>query len=103
MLTEVALPLLALAALGWFVPWGLGRLLPEGVGWLAVNGAASVFMLTVLAAIGFGWLYGDAAGAVWHEAPMYFVVLSLRAALVWGPVMALSLANLPRGWTNATW
>ena len=103
MLTDVALPLLALALAGWLVPWGLGGILPEGVGWLVVNGALSTLVLIAAAAIGFGWLYGAAAGAIWREAPFYFLVLSLRSALVWGPVMALSLANLPRGWTTTTW
>ena len=103
MLTDVALPLIGLAVLGWLVPWTFGRVLPEGVGWLVVNGAASVLVLIAVAAFGFGLLYGDAAGSVWHEAPLYFIVLSLRSALAWGPVLILSIANLPRGWTTATW
>lgn len=103
MLTDVGLPLLALAVAGWVVPSMLGRFLPEGVGWLVANGALSTLVLTTAAAIGFGWLYGAAAGAVWHEAPLYFLVLSLRSALVWGPVMALSIANLPRKWTTVIW
>lgn len=103
MLTEVALPLVALAVAGWILPCALGRALPEGVGWLAVNAVLSTVLLLGLAAVGFVWLYGPASGMVWRQAPGYFLVQGARSALVWGPVMVLSLANLPRGWKRATW
>ena len=103
MTQQVALPLLALAGAAWLVPWGLGRLLPEGIGWLAVVGALSTAILAVLAGAGFAWLYGAAAPAVWSAAPLHFAALSLRSAIVWGPIMVLSLANLPRGWRTARW
>ena len=92
-----------LVAVAWAVPWALGRVLPEGVGWLVVIGALSAVILTTLTAAGFAWAYGAAGGVVWREAPGWFLVLSLRAALIWGPVMVLSVANLPRGWTEAVW
>ncbi|WP_298429697.1 hypothetical protein [uncultured Jannaschia sp.] len=97
------LPVLALLVVAWFVPWGLGKLLPEGVGWLVANGLFSSVLLAVLAALGFVLLYGEAGGVVWREAPWHFAVLSLRSALIWGPMMVLSLANLPRHWTTETW
>jgi hypothetical protein len=53
--------------------------------------------------VGFALLYGAAGGVVWREVPGHFAVLSLRSALIWGPVMVLSLANLPRGWREAEW
>ena len=92
-----------LVAMAWAVPWLLGRLLPEGVAWLMAIGALSAAILTGATAAGFAALYGAAGGVVWREAPGHFLVLSLRAALIWGPVMVLSVANLPRGWKEAVW
>lgn len=100
---SVWLPVVLLALAGWVVPWLLSKLLPEGVGWLFVIGALSVVVLVVLSAVGFYVLYGAAGRSVLAEAPWHFVVLSAKAALVWGPVMVLSVANLPRGWKEVVW
>ncbi len=103
MIATVVLPLLLLAVAAWAVPWLLGRVLPEGVGWLALNGALSAMVLAGLSAGGFYLLYGAAGGAVLDTAPWHFAVLSARAALVWAPIAVLSLANLPKGWTTEVW
>lgn len=100
---DLIAPVAALIALAWVVPWGLGRVLPEGVGWLVVNGVLSTAILAGSAALLFWWLYGAAGGAVLRVAPWHFAGLSARSALIWAPVMVLSLANLPRGWTRARW
>ena len=71
--------------------------------WLVVVAVASTFVLTALSAAGFWWLYGAARGAVAEAAPGHFVILAARTALLWGPVMVLSVANLPRGWKTAVW
>jgi hypothetical protein len=70
---------------------------------LVANGALSAVLLAAIAGVGFALLYGAAGGVVWREVPGHFAVLSLRSALIWGPVMVLSLANLPRGWREAEW
>ena len=103
MVTSVILPLFALGILGWAVPWAVARLLPEGAGWLVANGVASTILLLLLAAGLFALAYGPARAAVWAEAPWHFAILAARSALVWAPVMVLSLANRPRHWTDATW
>lgn len=103
MWTEVVLPLIGLAVLAWLVPWALGRVLPEGVAWLLVNGLLSTVALAAAAAAGFVLLYGGAGAVIWREAPWHFVLLSARSAIVWAPVMVLSLANLPKGWTEEEW
>ena len=100
---SVWLPVVLLALVAWVVPWLLSKLLPEGVGWLVVIGLLSTVILTVAAAAGFYVIYGAAGRSVLEEAPWHFVVLSAKAALVWGPVMVLSVANLPRGWKEAVW
>jgi hypothetical protein len=102
-LRDILLPVTGLLAVAWMVPMAVGRILPEGMGWLVANGAVSFVLLAGIAAIGFALLYGEAGGVVWREAPGHFAVLSLRSALIWGPVAVLSLANLPRGWRDAEW
>ena len=103
MTVDLLLPALLLVALGWVVPWALARITPRSIPGLALNAGASVVILLGLGAALFAWLYGPAAGLVWREAPGAFVLLSARAALLWGPIAALSVANLPRGWPAADW
>ena len=100
---NLVLPLVGLAVVAWLVPWVLGKLLPEGVIWLLVNGVLSALLLAVVAAAGFVWLYGEAGGVVWREAPWHFVLLSAKAGIVWGPVMVLSLSALPKRWKEVVW
>ncbi|WP_299814047.1 hypothetical protein [uncultured Jannaschia sp.] len=100
---DLIAPLIALVAVAWLVPWLIGRCLPEGAGWLVVNGALAALVLTAIAGVAFVWLYGAAVETVWHAAPGHFVTLALRSALIWAPVMVLSLANLPRNWSKAVW
>jgi hypothetical protein len=92
-----------LVALGWIVPQALGRVLPEGAGWLAANGALSAAVLAGLAAAGFSLSYGAAAAEVWARAPWHFPRLAAQSALIWGPVMVLSVADLPRRWREREW
>ncbi|WP_179378549.1 hypothetical protein [Jannaschia marina] len=103
MMTSVALPLVLLALAAWAIPWLLSKLLPEGVFWLVLIGLLSAVALAVISAVGFYVLYGEAGDEVLSAAPWHFVKLSAQAALVWGPVMVLSLANIPRGWKEAVW
>lgn len=92
-----------LAVAGWVVPWLLSKLLPEGIVWLFVIGAVSAVLLAGLSAAVFYVSYGAAGRSVLAEAPWHFVVLAGRSALIWGPVMALSVANQPRRWKTAIW
>ncbi|CUH23044.1 hypothetical protein JSE7799_00614 [Jannaschia seosinensis] len=102
-MSGIILPLIVLALAAWIIPWLLGKLLPEGVPWLIAIGLLSAASLTVLSAAVFWWLYGKAGDAVLAETPGHFVALAARAALVWAPIMVLSVANLPRGWRNVQW
>lgn len=92
-----------LIALAWLVPQALARLMPEGMRWLVLNGAASAAILAGAAAGLFALAYGPAAREVWASAPLHFAGLAARSALIWAPVMVLSVANLPRGWRTRQW
>jgi hypothetical protein len=104
------LPTLALGVLGWLVPRLLGRVWPEGVGPLLLLALVSTLILLALAAGFFVLLYR------WQGAPVaalfepdfvmglgHFLRLSLLSALVWAPVMVLSVAGLPKHWKVKTW
>jgi hypothetical protein len=103
MLTEVVLPLIGLGALAWAMPALMARILPEGVGWLVVNGIVSTLAMALVSMAVFVALYGEAGGPVFVEAPGHFVLLAARSALIWAPVLVLSLADRPRRWTQAEW
>jgi hypothetical protein len=104
------LPVLALALLGWAVPRALARVFPEGVWPLVLLGFFSTLVMLVLAAVTFMALYslqgvpvavlfdaGLAAGIV------HFGRLGLGSALIWAPVMVLTVAGLPKRWKHETW
>ena len=106
----LVLPALVLAIVGFVVPRILTRFLPEGVTPLMVNGFLSTVLTFVLSSGFFYLLYA------WQGAPLdklslpdagaaagFFGRLGLASALIWLPIMLLSLAGLPRKWVNETW
>ncbi len=106
----LVLPALVLGVLGWLVPRLLGRVWPEGVGPLMLLAFVSTLVLLALAAGFFLLLY------TWQGAPLaallepgaaaglgHFLRLGLLSALVWAPVMVLSVAGLPQRWKEKTW
>ena len=104
------LPAFILAAAGWLVPRGLAMVFPEGVWpllWLALT---ATLILLALSTGFFVALYlregvplaalfapGLAAGL------LHFLRLGLSSALVWAPIMVLTIASLPRHWEHETW
>ena len=104
------LPALVISVLGFIVPRLLARLLPEGIGPLLLNAFLSTVLLFIIAAGFFFCLYlwqglsvaqimepGLAANVV------FFGRLGLFSAIIWGPIMVLSVAGLPRKWVKETW
>lgn len=108
---DLVLPSLALGLLGWAVPRLLARVWPEGLPALLLLAAASAVILTVLSAGLFLLLYAwrgappalllDESGAV--RSAVHFLRLGLASALIWAPLMILSVAGLPRRWTTERW
>ena len=104
------LPALALAVLGWLVPRVLARVWPEGVGPLLLLALASTLILIVLATALFVMLYlgqGVPLALILDVGVLggwpHLLRLGLVSALVWAPIMILSVANLPRHWKEETW
>ncbi len=106
----LVLPALFLALVGFAVPRVLARFLPEGVLPLLINGFLSTVLCFGLASGFFCLLY------YWQGAPLdklglpdlraavvFFGRLGLASALIWAPIMLLSLAGLPRKWVHETW
>lgn len=107
---SLILPALGAVALAWAIPWGLSKALPEGMPALLLNAALS-FALMSLAAAGYFLaayhaedpdltraLLAQPRAALWR-----FGSLSMLSALLWAPVLILSLAQVPGRWRHATW
>ncbi len=110
LLDGLLLPAFMLALIAFVVPRGLSRVLPEGVKPLLLNAFLSTGLLFLLSAILFFCLYlwqglsvselmspGVAANVV------FFGQLGLVSAIIWAPIMLLSVAALPRRWVRETW
>ena len=104
------LPAAALAFLGWLVPRLLSLVFPEGVWPLMLLAFCSTLVMLGLGMAFFAGLY------VWQGVPwdvllqagwpaliVHFLGLGLMSALLWAPILVLSVAALPRHWTRATW
>jgi len=104
------LPALALAVLGWVVPAVLARVMPEGVKALMLLGLVATFVVFAISALMFFALYvaqGANAGSLAQfgmlENLVFFGRLGLSSALIWAPILILSVANRPRHWVKETW
>lgn len=106
----LVLPALFLAIMGWIVPRILSAFFPEGVRPLIILGCLAAFVMFALSAGMFLALYlmQDVPAEVlfadgWLPSAIHFGRLGLMSAMLWGPLLVLSVANLPRHWTKATW
>lgn len=98
---ETTLPILCLGVLGWCVPWGVQRMMPDSLVALLLSLIASAGVLSVMGGALFAWLYvqqGLAPEALGTgEGLAHFFGLGLRGAIVWGPVLLLTGLSLGRG------
>lgn len=104
------LPALVLAFLAFVVPRLLARVLPEGVKPLMLNALLSTVLLFMSSAGFFFCLYlwqGLGASEILEPGVAASIVLfgrlGLIAAIIWAPIMILSVAGLPRKWVKETW
>ncbi len=104
------IPAVLLALIGWLVPRGLSLFWPEGVKPLLMLAFTATLVMFLLSAGFFVALY------VWQGAPLallfeggfwpatlHFAKLGLISALLWGPILILSVAGLPKHWAKETW
>ncbi len=104
------LPAICLAALGWTVPRILALVFPEGPGPLMLLALVATILMLLLGIGFFGLLY------VWQGVPLnmlfetgiapgilHFGRLSLISAMLWAPIMILSIAGLPKNWVTKIW
>ncbi|WP_238365616.1 hypothetical protein [Mesobacterium pallidum] len=110
MITGLALPTLALMALAFALPHGLLRWMPETGRGLVLNGLLSGLVLVAVAAGYFLWAYAHAAPAMLRvfgarpgASAGYFLRLGLQSAVIWGPVLVLTVSYLPRRWKEGVW
>lgn len=103
-------PAMALAFTGWLVPKLLSLVWPEGVRPLFLLAFVATLIMLALGMAYFIALY------VWQGVPFamlfeegtaagifHFLRLGLISALIWAPIMVLSIAGIPRTWTKETW
>ncbi|MGR3463454.1 hypothetical protein [Limimaricola sp.] len=106
----LVLPALGLGLAGWALPRLLARLFPEGVRpliWLALTAAlmmqalsmALFLLLYVIEGAPISVLAGPGLGAL----VAHLARLGVGSALIWGPILVLSVAGLPRRWRHETW
>ena len=109
---SLVLSALGFVALAIAVPYGFGRILPEGGLWLGVNFALSFAVLLGLACLYFVLAYAGRLGGVdavlgrFSAVPgswWLFVRLGLMSALIWLPVLVLAVAGEPRRWKEKVW
>ncbi len=103
-------PAMVLGFLAWLVPKLLAMALNEGVKPLLFNAFLSTIFLYALSSGFFFCLYvwrgaplGELSGYSTMDNVVFFGRLGLSAALIWAPIMVLSVAGLPRHWTRETW
>ena len=105
--TEILIPAIIMAVLGWMVPQRLARVMPEGVKALCALAVIAFVLLWIMSGVIFGGLYASRGAdfeTMWSLAGMVVLARSgLMASIIWLPLMIVSVANLPRKWVKETW
>ncbi len=97
------LPILTLGLAGAVLPIALARRFPDTLHGLAQALALSIVLLVLLGSVLFVALYSDAGLSLSRLAERpgqsirHFVTLGLQAALIWGPILALTAIALGQG------
>ncbi len=109
-MSDLVIPLMVLALFGWLVPRGLFLVFPEGVRpliWLAVSSFALMFAISVLFWMGLYQARGAPLGEFFSEGLWaglwFFGRLAAASVLIWGPILILSVAGLPKMWVKEEW
>ena len=107
MLVSLALPVLTLMAAAVVVTRLLERAVPESVMGLGLLAALAGGVLWALSAAGAAALYASGAVPLSVLAEprglSHLAGQGAKAALIWGPLVALTVVTAPRRWRHATW
>ena len=108
--TGLLFPVLFLTLVAWLVPKFLSMVMPEGVKPLIVLSVIAALLMVVITGVLFIGLYlvqGATISSLFApgvgSTVLFLLKLSMSAALIWGPIMVLSIAGLPRTWTTVEW
>ena len=106
----IYLPVIFLGLLGWLVPKILSLFMPEGVKPLMLLGLLATLLMVVLSGLVFLGLYVLSGVSIAEltapgiSATIGFLGrLAMSAAIIWAPILILSVAALPRQWVTETW
>lgn len=104
------LPAVILAVSAWLVPVLLSKIMPEGVPALVLLAFIATLLMFVLSSALFVLLYAGQGAPLEQmsqfglgENIVFFGQIGMTSAIIWGPIMLLSVANRPRHWTKAVW
>lgn len=108
MITGLLLPTLALMALAVLIPRSIERWTPEtlfGLALTAFLGAIALWLCSgLLFALLYNWqdprvldLLGQSRGAA------HLATLGLKAAIIWAPMLLLTVITAPRRWKTNVW
>jgi hypothetical protein len=104
------MPALALALTGWLVPKLLATVFPEGVRPLLLMTFFAILIMLALGMLFFLGLYlwqgislANLTDAGTVPFMFHFLRLGAISALLWAPIMILSVAGLPKTWVKETW
>ncbi len=97
------IPALVLALVGWLVPRGLSLVWPEGVRPLLLLAFVAMVIMFFVSEGVFVLLYISRGANLLETGMAHFVRLGAISALIWGPILILSVSGLPKHWVKETW
>lgn len=110
MILQLLFPALGLMLVSVLVARGVEALMPESIGGIAATFAISALLVWLLASAGFAGLYtleDPRVLALLGETPSasvrHFLRLGASAALIWAPVLLITVSTAPRRWKTAVW
>ena len=106
----IVIPFMLIALVAWIVPKLLAMVFAEGVRPLIMLTLFATLLLFAISGGIFLLLYvvqgaplAELADGGWLTNVVFFGRLGLSAAIIWVPIMLLSVSGLPRHWKEETW
>ncbi|MBS0125780.1 hypothetical protein [Thetidibacter halocola] len=108
MIVALLVPSLILIALAILLTRAIERMMPETVPGMVLTGIVASILMWLLSGAMFGWFYLLREAQV---APMlgtgrgmrHLAALGGKAALIWLPIVLITVATAPRRWKTNTW